>query len=133
MTQKLESKKFLIPTEYYAAPPTFAARTLLKIEDLESQFVKQSYRRRNYDQRLLPGDYFIATREECSARLQVPLTEEQAQCFGWVNKEVETNQIDSSIQVLVLQKDNLISQVFKGSPFQEVKRLYLLNTSAMNL
>ncbi|MDG0815394.1 transglycosylase domain-containing protein [Bdellovibrio svalbardensis] len=123
MTQKLESKKFLIPTEYYAAPPTFTARTLLKIEDLESQFAKQSYRRRNYDQRLLPGDYFIASREECSARLQVSLNEEQVQCFGWVNKEVETNRIDSSIQVLVLQKDNLISQVFRGAPFQEVPSL----------
>lgn len=123
MTQKLESKKFLIPTEYYAAPPTFSPRTLMKIEDLEAQFTKQSYRRRNYDQRLLPGDYFIATREECSARLRVPLSEEQAQCFGWVNKEVATNQIDSSAQVLVLQKDNLISQVFKGAPFQEVATL----------
>ncbi|HEX7672719.1 MAG TPA: PBP1A family penicillin-binding protein [Bdellovibrio sp.] len=123
MTQKLESKKFLIPTEYYAAPPTFTARTLVKIENLESQFVKEGYRRRNYDQRLLPGDYFIATREECSARLQVPLNDDQQQCFGWVNQDVSTSQIDNSIQVLVLQKDNLISQVFVGAPFHEVPSL----------
>lgn len=120
MTQKLESKKFLVPTEYYAAPPTYSQRSLAKIEEIESLFVKQSYRRRSYDQRLLPGDYFIATREECSARLQVPLDEEQAQCFGWVNQDVSTNQIESSIQVLVLQKDNLISKIFVGAPFHEV-------------
>lgn len=123
MTQKLESKKFLIPTEYYAAPASFTAHTFTKIDDLEAMFVKDSFRKRTYDQRLLPGDYFIATREECSARLQVPLNEEQESCFGWVNKDVDTAHIDQSIQVIVLQKDNLISQVFQGSPFHEVPSL----------
>ncbi|HWU42247.1 MAG TPA: biosynthetic peptidoglycan transglycosylase, partial [Bdellovibrio sp.] len=120
MSQKLESKKFLIPTEYFAAPPSFSPRALAKMDEIEALFTKQSYRRRNYDQRLLPGDYFIATREECSSRLQVPLNEEQAQCFGWVNQDVSKEQTETSIQVLVLQKDNMISQIFLGAPFHEV-------------
>lgn len=123
MTRKLESKKFLIPTEYYAAPPSYSPRTLVKLDELENQFIKQSFRRRSYDQRLLPGDYFLASREECSARLQVPLTEEQSQCFAWVNKDISPDKADSSIQVLVLQRNNsndyLISQVLTGAPFHE--------------
>ena len=81
MSQKLESKKFLIPTEYYAAPPTFAPRSFASAADLENQFAKQGFRKRNFDQRILPGDYFIATREECSARTQIPMSEDQEQCL----------------------------------------------------
>ncbi|MEN0057765.1 MAG: penicillin-binding protein 1B, partial [Bdellovibrio sp.] len=80
LATKLESKKFLIPTEYYAAPPTYYPHSYVSVSDVEKQLVRQEYRRRNYDQRLLPGDYFIATREECSARLQLPLDENQQSC-----------------------------------------------------
>ncbi|MBO9666386.1 MAG: PBP1A family penicillin-binding protein [Bdellovibrio sp.] len=124
MTQKLESKKFLVPTEYYAGPPVFTLRNSAKSADIESLFAKQNYRRRDYDQRLLQGDYFIASREECSARLQIPLDENQVDCFGWVNKDVATEKIDSSIQVLVFQNDNVISKVLTGAPFQEVNSAY---------
>ncbi|MGE5087440.1 MAG: transglycosylase domain-containing protein [Bacillota bacterium] len=119
MTQKLESKKFLVPTEFYASPPVFSVRNLAKPAEIEALFEKQNFRRRNYDQRLLQGDYFLASREECSARLQVPIDENQIGCFGWVNKDIATDKVDSSLQVLVFQNDNTISKIFIGAPFQE--------------
>ncbi|MFM6930090.1 MAG: transglycosylase domain-containing protein [Bdellovibrio sp.] len=124
MTQKLESKKFLVPTEYYAGPPVFSVRNLAKPAEIEAVFVKQNFRRRNYDQRLLQGDYFLASREECSARLQIQIDESQIGCFGWVNKDVATDKIDSSLQVLVFQNDNTISKILIGAPFQEVSVAY---------
>ena len=124
MTQKLESKKFLVPTEFYAGPPVFSPRNLAKPADIEALFVKQNFRRRNYDQRLLQGDYFLASREECSARLQIPIDENQIGCFGWVNKDVATDKIDSSLQVLVFQNDNTISKILIGAPFQETQTAY---------
>src|SRR5688572_27179825 len=87
LNEKLESKKFIVPTEYYAAPPTFYTHSLIKISDVEKQLLRQNYRRRDYDQRLLPGDYFIANREQCAARLQVGLRENQESCIGWVTLE----------------------------------------------
>lgn len=121
LTTKLESKKFLVPTEFYSAPPTFYSRSLIKVSDIEKQLLRQNYRRRDYDQRLLPGDYFIANREQCSSRLQVGLNEDQESCIGWVTQETPTRDVDSSIQVVVIQKDHLVSQIFKGAPFKEVQ------------
>lgn len=121
LTAKLESKKFIVPTEFYAAPPTFQTHSQIQISDIEKQLLRQNYRRREFDQRLLSGDYFIATREQCAARLQVGLDENQDACIGWVTQDTRTQDVDSSIQVLVVQKDRLISRIFKGAPFEEVQ------------
>lgn len=120
LTEKLESKKFIVPTEFYAAPPTFYAHSLIQISEVEKQLLRQNYRRRDYDQRILPGDYFIANREQCAARLQVGLNENQEACIGWVTLDTPTANVDSSLQILVVQKDRLISQIFKGAPFVEM-------------
>ncbi|WP_413558728.1 transglycosylase domain-containing protein [Bdellovibrio sp. HCB209] len=124
MTEKLESKRFLIPTEYYAGPQIFSQRNTATVTDVEALFQKQNFRRRDYDQRLLQGDYFIADREQCSARLQIPLDENQVACFGWVNRDIETEKVDSSIQVVVFQNDNTISKTLTGAPFQETPSVY---------
>lgn len=120
LTAKLESKKFIIPTEYYAAPPTFYSKSFISAATIEKQLVRQNYRRREYDQRILPGDYFITHRENCSSRLQVGLNEEQESCIGWVTQETSIQDADTSIQVVVIQKNQSISQIFKGAPFTEV-------------
>lgn len=120
MSAKLESKKFIVPTEFYAAPPTFQPRSFIQLADVEKQLLRQNYRRRDYDQRLLPGDYFIADREQCSARLQVGLDENQEACIGWVTLDTPNRDVDRSIQVMVIQTDRLVSRIFKGAPFEEV-------------
>ncbi|WP_413585368.1 transglycosylase domain-containing protein [Bdellovibrio sp. HCB274] len=120
MTQKLESKRFIVPTEYYAGPRVFSARNSGTPEVIEGLFTKQNFRRREYDQRLLQGDYFLADREQCSARMQLPLDENQVGCLAWVNKDIPTEKVDSSLQVLVFQNDSTISKIFAGAPFQEV-------------
>lgn len=117
MSAKLESKKFLTPTEYYAAPPTFAVNAMGTPESVEPQLLKQNFRRRNFDQRLLPGDYFLASAAECSARTQVGFDQNQIGCIGWVNTSTPAAKVDQEIQVLVFQNDGKISQTLKGAPF----------------
>ena len=117
LNTKLESKKFIVPTEYYAAPMTFYPQSILKITDVEKQLLKQNYRRRTYDQRLLPGDYFVGTKEECASRLQLNLEEMQTSCIGWVTHNTPTNKSEESIQVLILENDEVVSQIYKGAPF----------------
>ena len=117
LNTKLESKKFIVPTEYYAAPMTFYPQSILKITDVEKQLLKQNYRRRTYDQRLLPGDYFVGTKEECASRLQLNLEEMQTSCIGWVIHNTPTNKSEESIQVLILENDEVVSQIYKGAPF----------------
>lgn len=124
ISSKLESKKFLIPTEFYAAPPTYYPHSLILASDIEKQLTRQNYRRREYDQRLLPGDYFLASPEQCSARLQQTLDEQQENCIGWVTHETSVANADSSIQVVVIQKDHMVSKIYKGAPFQEATEAF---------
>lgn len=124
LISKLESKKFLIPTEFYAAPPTYHSRSMVSAEDIEKQLQRQNYRRREYDQRLLPGDYFVGTPEQCSARLQISLNEEQQSCIGWVTNDIPVSAADTSIQVVVLAKDSLITKIFTGAPFVETTEAF---------
>jgi penicillin-binding protein 1B len=116
LSAKIESKKFILPTEYYAAPLTFYPHSVVDISDLEKKFISQGYRQREYDQILLPGDYFKASGELCSSRLQINLPKEVNLCFGWVAIESNPKSAANSIQVLALQ-DGLIVDVFKGAPF----------------
>lgn len=120
LTEKLESKKFIVPTEFYAAPPTFYTHSLVDLTEIEKTFQRQNYRRRDFDQRLLPGDYFVANREQCASRLQIGLSEEQESCVGWVTQDTTAKDADSAIQILVIQKDHQVSKIFKGAPFIEV-------------
>ncbi|QLY27494.1 PBP1A family penicillin-binding protein [Bdellovibrio sp. KM01] len=124
MSQKLESKRFIVPTEYYAGPRVFNVRNSADANTVEGLFKNQNFRRRDYDQRLLQGDYFLADKEQCSARLQLPLDENQVACFAWVNKDVATDKVDSSMQVLVFQNDGTISKILLGAPFQESQTAY---------
>jgi len=125
MTEKLESKRFLTPTEFFAAPPSYTANAMATADDVEKQLQLQNYRKRSFDQRLLPGDYFLATREECSSRTQIGLDSNQTACLGWVNSDVPSDQVDHQIQILVFAADGRISQTLQGSPFQALNEATL--------
>jgi Membrane carboxypeptidase (penicillin-binding protein) len=125
MTAKLESKKFLSPTEYFAAPPTFTAKATMTRTQVEEILLRQHYRKREFDQRLLPGDYFVANSTDCASRMQIGLDENQTECIAWVNHEVTTDKADSSIQALVFQNDGTISKSVKGAPFQDIAEVNL--------
>lgn len=120
MTEKLESKRFLIPTEFYASPPSYSAQQIYSVAKIEDSLSKQNFRRRNFDQRLLAGDYFVAKREDCSARLQLPFEATEVACIGWVASTVPPEQADSSLQIVILQEDGLITRVVKGAPYEVV-------------
>lgn len=125
MTEKLESKRFLTPTEFFAAPPSYTANAAVSADEVEKQLNLQNYRLRSFDQRLLPGDYFRASREECSSRTQIGLDSNQVGCIGWVNADVAGDQVDHQIQVLVFAADGRISQALQGSPFQPLSEATL--------
>lgn len=92
MTQKLEQKKFLQPTEFFAAGPSFASRQIIDPIALEKWFAKELYRRREVDQTLLPGDFFRGERPACEARLGAALEPSVTGCFAFVRKDVPPEQ-----------------------------------------
>ncbi len=121
MTKKLESKKFLVPTEYFAAPVSFSPRMLITQESVIEMLKKRNYRMRAIDQRILPGDFYSGNRAECSSRLGVALDEKQLGCIVFVNSDVQNANSENETQTIVFQTDGSLSQVFKGvNPIAEV-------------
>ncbi len=114
MTKKLESKKFLVPTEYYAAPVTFSERMLAQQESIVDILKKQNYRQRNIDQRILPGDFFTGSQSECASRLQMNL-DSASGCIVFINKDVNNSQSENETQSLVFGADGSILKIFKGT------------------
>lgn len=120
MTKKLESKKFLVPTEYYAAPVTFSARMLITQEKVIDLLKKRNYRQRELDQRLLPGDFFTGNRSECMARLRAEINDQQTGCVIFVTSDVPVDHADQQIQSLIFQNDGSLSLALRGvSPIDE--------------
>lgn len=119
MNKKLESKKFLVPTEFYSAPATFRNEQTITQETIREVFEQNNYRERTFDQRLLAGDFFLADRASCSARTQVGLLESDTFCVGWVNPDIPETQLDTEIQVVVINNENRISTTLKGTPYQQ--------------
>ena len=121
MTKKLESKKFLVPTEYYAAPTVYNARMLVSQASVVELLKKRNYRQREIDQRLLPGDFFSGDRTQCIARLRADLNDQQTGCLIFVNSDVPNEQADQQTQSLIFANDGSLSLVLKGTtPTEEV-------------
>ncbi len=121
MTKKLESKKFLVPTEYYAAPISFTAKMLTSQQHVEEILRAKGYRQRLIDQRLLAGDFYSGNQVDCTARLRLQMNETQTGCLIFVNSEVDAGQVEQETQSLVFQNDGSIAQTFKGvNPVEEV-------------
>ena len=53
LAQKLEAKKFIQPTEFFASPITFKPKMLYSMQSLEELLQSKGYRKRSVGQRLL--------------------------------------------------------------------------------
>lgn len=104
MARKLQSKKYLEPTEYYTAPLTFKIQSTYSPKDVENEFVRRFYRKRSADQRLLSGDYKILSAEQCSFFSHI---EDKTLCLQFVHREA-------------LSDDHPTTMVFVGAKLQEV-------------
>lgn len=121
MTKKLESKKFLVPTEYYAAPTAYGPKMLVTQSSVVELLKKRNFRQRELDQRLLPGDFYTGDRAQCVARLRAELNDQQTGCVIFVNNDVPNEQADQQTQSVIFQNDGSISVVLKGTnPADEV-------------
>lgn len=89
MTRKLQSKKYLEPTEYYTSPYAFSVESSYPSKVVEREFTRRFYRFRSPGQRLLSGDYKNLNASEC---LNYSQTEELTHCYQFVLKESVTDE-----------------------------------------
>jgi len=125
MNQKLEAKRILLPTEYYAAPYRFYTPSLQGVEKSEKVLQSQNYRARDYQQRLLPGDYLKADAAECRALFRIPEDVNFASCLAFIKKDVDPGQAQNDIRIMLFNPDKLIQQIFKAFPLEPVSEVQL--------
>lgn len=125
INQKLEAKRILLPTEYYAAPYRFHTPSMQTIIKSEKALKEQNYRARAWDQRLLPGDYLRGTAPQCRALFQIPEEITFADCVSFVKKEVDSSQAQNDLRILLFGPEGQLQQIFKAFPLLQVNEVFL--------
>jgi penicillin-binding protein 1B len=125
INQKLEAKRILLPTEYYAAPYRFHTPSLQTIIKSEKALKAQNYRTRAWDQRLLPGDYLRATAPQCRALFRIPDDTVFGECIAFVKKDVASDQAQNDLRILLFSTEEHLQQIFKAFPLQSVPDVFL--------
>lgn len=120
MDQKLEAKRILLPTEYYAAPYRFHTPSLQTLDKAEKALKNQNYRSRNWQQRLLPGDYLKAQTPECRALFRIQEEISFTHCLAFVKKEVPADRAQNDLRILLFDPENRIQQIFKAFPLESI-------------
>lgn len=124
MNQKLEAKRILLPTEYYAAPYRFRVPSLQTAEKAEKMLVYQNYRSRDWQQRLLPGDYLKSNAPECRALYRFPAELEFTTCIAFVKKDVAAEAAQNDMHVLLFLNGTML-QIYKAFPVIVETDVYL--------
>jgi len=125
MNQKLEAKRILLPTEYYAAPFRFHTPSLQSVDKSEKALKNQNYRPRDWQQRLLPGDYLKANAPECRALFRIGEDIPFTTCLAFVKKEVEADKAQNDIRILLFSPEGQIQQIFKAFPLESLGEVQL--------
>lgn len=124
LEQKLQSKKFLSPTEFYAAPTQFQVGTYMNLQKTTELLIKQNFRARSAEQRLLPGDFLFAEKKDCLNILgHLEFTYER--CFAFINKSVNPENASKEINWVLMNEQLLITKVFKNESTVEQSKVSL--------
>lgn len=115
LDKRLQSKKFLHPTEFYAAPTQFKVGTYINQQKTLELFAKQNFRKRTPEQRLLPGDYFWSDKKNCELALGSRETN-YSFCFAFTNKSISTDLANKEVNWLLIDENFLILEILKGTP-----------------
>lgn len=125
MNQKLEAKRILLPTEYYAAPYRFHTPSLQTVDKSERILKNQNYRTRDWQQRLLPGDYLKANAAECRALYRIGEEIAFSSCLAFVKLDVDPNQSQNDIRILLFDTEGKIQQILKAFPLETLTEIQL--------
>ncbi len=125
MDQKLEAKRILLPTEYYAAPYRFHTPSLQNVDKSVAVLQSQNYRSRDFQQRLLPGDYLKTNSSECHALFRIPDDVIFTICIAFVKKDVDPGQAQNDIRIMLFNTENQIQQIYKAFPLEVVNEVHL--------
>lgn len=126
ITQGLANKRFLPPTEYFAAPTEFSTTQLVTKAMIDREFSSRNYRSREWNQKLYPGDFAWANQTDCASSVPQELPSTSSYCILFAVKETfdpELSQIP--LQLMVFDSEDKLVGTFQGNPLQVSEKVAL--------
>ncbi len=122
LTSKLQEKAFLVPTEYYTRPLTFRPLKSLSIDGTQEELLRQGYRRREWQQPLLSGDFALADRVTCMARTQISFNPDVTACLVYVPTETGQKRFTFENEAiwLTFRTDSILDALYRGYPLNSI-------------
>lgn len=130
ITEGLAQKKFLPPTEYFAAPIEYSADPRISAE-ITSQLIKnelahRNYRIREWDSKLFPGDFSVAPIDICQKSIPESLPEKTQSCLLFANKEsADPSLAQIPLQMVAFDSEDKILATFQGNPLKPSSKVAL--------
>lgn len=119
ITQGLANKRFLPPTEYFAAPTEFSTNQLITKSLVEREFSSRNYRARDWNQKLYPGDYAWAPQADCATSVPEALPETGVLCALFAIKETADPELAQiPLQLMVFDSEDKLVGTYQGNPLQ---------------
>lgn len=131
---KLDAKKFLPTTEYYAAPRVFSSAQLFSAEEVEKFLRKEGARGRDPQQILMAGDYIKLESAACLEKFKPlkvleKIKEEEviglSHCFGFVPKGTAEKDLLAQQNWILLRENKQVLAVLHGYPLEIVDQVAL--------
>lgn len=125
MNSKIEAKKFITPTEYYAYPKTFILDMYIKPDSILSNLLNHNFRQRNIQQRLVSYDFFTANSTECSGfinQIKPELITTLLNLEGCIGLQIKENE---NSQYLFYDKDFKVIGLYQGPQLDPLDKIQL--------
>lgn len=127
--QKLKTRKFLPPTEFYTAPLTFETRGLWSPDSVRNELNARGYAESPTDRPLGPGRFWLLTGEECLKSFSQPIEHSSPTCLIFSPQETPDPYFQkdfAQLQALVWGDDlTTIQQAYQGNPLQPAEAAFL--------
>lgn len=119
--EKLASKKYLPPTEYYSAPKYFWKGQKLATETLQKDFKIRTYQEVPWGSRITEGLYSWAAVQDCQNNFPGTLPENTARCLFFHAKETPDPELKNfGLQMLAVDSEQKVLEVYQGNPLATV-------------
>lgn len=116
LAERLKGKRFLPPTEYYAAPFKVRKGQSIPAHELREHLRHLGYRERQISQTLHAGDFAVYDLEQCQSQMNLTLPLNTTYClFVRGRRRAELPQ-PMSDQLLVITETSTLSEIFTGNP-----------------
>lgn len=117
ITEGLAQRKFLPPTQYFSAPEEFSLDEPISKDAFLKILTNRSYRPREWNQKLFPGDFAESNMETCKTAVSVALPDTGSNCILFFPLETgDPSPTAKNLQLIVWDDQGKLLATLQGNP-----------------